>query len=278
MLKYLLLLILLVSTNSLALNFEMERKFFTNHSFTFTKEEQKKEDYRGRLIKNSYPSNIASSAENFFYFSVENNIRKVVSKELFEINYYVAPILANGSKPLRKDCYLNLNNTEIDSRFFTIPKIIDNTIVANEYDILPAEAIYNDVFVDILEDNTDYYIIQDNKKIPLAKNQILQKNFKICIEYVYNQNANNMKEQVVITTKVKDSQALEQVHEVIRRSVFGSGDKATIDLYAENKRIDNIKNPPKNNDNPITYSNFLVLVPPAMLLLFIIVKVLRSRR
>lgn len=281
MLKYLLLLLFVIPSTSLALNMETERKYFTNHSFTYTKEEQKKEDYRGRLIKNSYPSNIASPADNYFLFSVENNIRKVVSKDLFEINYYIAPILATNSKSLRRDCYLNLNNIEIDSRFFTIPKIVDNSIVENQYDILPAEAIYNDVLIESLEENTEYYTIENNRKIAYPRNQALQKSFKICIDYVYDKNANNVKEQTVITVKVKDSQALEQVHEVIRRSIFGAGDKATIDIYEENKRIDNVKNPPKATktiNNPINYSNFLVFVPLAIIILLVLVKILRSRK
>jgi hypothetical protein len=275
--------------------YELQLKYFTNHSFTQSDELQNEKDYYDQFIKASIQSSIATVGVSPYEFSIENGRRIVKSNKEFELNFLLSPVPKNPTNKEFYNCYKNYEPQIIDERFYSIPllsndpfnsAIAPNTnpkIIPNQYRVIPTYSILLNYNIVQPESNYNFFKVVNGEVITITdQSEIIENKFNVCLETISGKYTNSNKEGVDFVFKIVNPEDRNTVHNVIKRSILGSLDKPTIDIEIENNRSNNLKNPIKTKDPDFTNNVFLFIfygIPflSVIWLIFIIFKKVRDR-
>jgi hypothetical protein len=245
---YILFIISLGSLNSLAFDFsgyEQKIKTFDYYNFSNPPEIQKEKDYYGNYIKNLYYSGLAFKRDEPYQFSIQDKFRVVKDKTNFELKYYVGPVLTVTNKDINFFCFQNLPAIRIDERFYEIPLMADlktdkPILIPNNYRILNSNGVYKNLTPNFPEKNYRYFDFQEGELKVLDANTVRNKEFSLCIESLNDQYPTNNKESLDITYRTSLEDSKEEVHQMIRRSYFGTNTTPDIEIAKENERTQSL--------------------------------------
>jgi hypothetical protein len=286
---FLLIIILSLNSSSYALTntqYELEKKFYSNYSFKQPLELQKEKDYYDTYIQSGYQSNIATMLNDQYSFEEKNDSRIVKYKDDFTLGYSIGPVLKKDFNIISYNCYNGLEFVRLEDRFFSFPVFNKEktNIEKNKINFIPANSIFLDFQVVNPESNYQYFNYSDNILKPLQPFEAKGKEFQICIETIDDKYTNNSKETISIKADYKDEQAKNHLHNLIKRSIFGNGDRPSLSIDIENRRISDLKQEniaPKPKTNYFDF-NFVFYILPLLLFLtllsYIVLKYFVNRK
>jgi hypothetical protein len=290
------IILLSLSTRSLAISnsaYELEPKYYDSYSFTVPLELLKERDYYDQYFKESVSSNVVSLINNKYEFATIDNRRFVKAESEFELSFLLQQIEKNPTNKEFYNCYKGLESQVIDPRYYSIPLLSNDstiknqtpnspiTIIPNRFRIVPQYAVILDFPINEPESNYNFFKYENDELITITnKDEITKEPFKFCLETVSGKFNNGNREGIDIVYSIVNPQDKITVHNVIKRSQFGSQDKPTVDIDIENRRIVALKNPNSPKD-PNTTNNIFVFLfygIPILAILWFVYKIIKKIR
>jgi hypothetical protein len=269
------ILLLTLATRSHAISnsaYELEPKYYDSYSFTVPEEMLREKDYYDQFFKESVSSNTVSLINNKYEFATVNNRRVAKAKDEFELSFLLSQIEKNPTNKEFYNCYKGLDSQVIDPRYYSIPLLSNDVtiknqipnspikIVPNQFRVIPQYAVILDFPINEPESNYNFFKYEnDELKTITDKEEITKEPFKYCIETVSGKFNNGNREGIDIVYSIVNPQDKVTVHNVVRRSTFGSQDQPSVDIDIENRRIVALKNPNPPKD-PNTTNNIFVFL------------------